>query len=75
MKSKERKELQERTIEDLGVLLTQAKDELITLYLDKKRGKVKNTSSLLHKRKDLARLYTILQEKQIDQSFGRGETK
>ncbi len=75
MKSKDRKELQERTVKDLAVLLATAKDELITLSLDNKRGKVKNTSSLLHKRKDLARIHTILKEKQMVEALSKHKTK
>lgn len=65
MKLKEKKQLREKTIKELQVLLAQTKDEDKALQFEHKRGKVKNTSSLLHKRKDIAKIYSILKEKEL----------
>ncbi|MBI2431087.1 MAG: 50S ribosomal protein L29 [Candidatus Levybacteria bacterium] len=68
MKIKEKKELHHKTAVELKALISQAKDELAILKMSKKRGKIKNTSALLHKRKDIARMYSILRERQLDEN-------
>lgn len=66
MKKKEKQQLREKTIKELQIELKQIKDELALLLFDHKRGKLKNTSSILHKRKTLAVIQTILQEKLLN---------
>ena len=65
MKTKAKKELHSKTGEELKVLLKTVKDEFFSLQLEHAQQKLKNTSSLLHKRKDIARINTILQEKNL----------
>lgn len=64
MKIKEKRQLRDKTKEELQVMLAKMKNELFTLRLEHSQGKLKNTSSLLHKRKDLALMYTVLSEKE-----------
>lgn len=64
MKLKAVKELHGKTIEELKVLLQTAMEELSVLRFDQSQGKLKNTSSFLHKRKDIARIQTVLKEKE-----------
>lgn len=65
MKAKEKKELHEKTEEELGQLIRQAKEELLRLNIEKSQKKLKNTSSVLQKRKNLAIMQTILNEKRF----------
>ena len=65
MKLKEKKELREKTIPELQLALVQLQESRRTDYLDAKRGKLKNTSLLLHKMKDIARISSILREKEL----------
>lgn len=64
MKLKAVKELHTKTVEELQVLLQTAAEELSLLRFDQAQGKLKNTSSFLHKRKDIARIQTVLREKE-----------
>ncbi len=65
MKTKEKKALREKTIAELHLALVEMQDSRRTDYLEAQRGKLKNTSSLLHKKKDIARISTILREKEL----------
>lgn len=65
MKTKEKKILREKTIAELKLSINEAKDGLRADYLEAQRGKLKNTSTLLHKRKDIARMSSILREKEL----------
>lgn len=65
MKIKEKKELQQKSIKELKLLLQQVKEELFRLRLEKFQKKLKNTSSIFQKRKDIARILTILKEKEF----------
>lgn len=65
MKIKEKKTLREKTIAELKLSISEAKDGLRADYLEAQRGKLKNTSLLLHKRKDIARMSSILREKEL----------
>lgn len=65
MKIKEKRNLREKPIKELQETVKQIKDELVALLFEHKRGKLKNTSSLLHKRKDMAVMQSILREKQL----------
>ncbi|MBI2074391.1 MAG: 50S ribosomal protein L29 [Candidatus Levybacteria bacterium] len=66
MKTKVKKELHTKTIEELKSLVNQTREELSNLKLEKVRKKLKNTSSILQKRKDMARILTILNEKEAE---------
>ncbi|GEM_PF-6332278 len=63
MKTKEKKEFREKTIQELQKALKQFREEFLSMVFEHDRGKLKNTSLLLHKRKDIARIKSILQEK------------
>lgn len=65
MKLKEKKELREKTIPELRAVLVLAQAARRADYLEAQRGKLKNTSLLLHKRKDIARISSILREKEL----------
>lgn len=65
MKIKEKKDLQQKSINELRLLLKQVKEELFSLSLEKVQKKLKNTSSISQKRKNIARILTILKEKEF----------
>lgn len=65
MKIKEKKDLQQKSVNELRLLLKQVKEELFSLRLEKVQKKLKNTSSIFQKRKDIARILTILKEKEF----------
>lgn len=64
MKKKEKQELQTKTIEELKTLLKEAKNLLLTMRFDLSRNKLKNTRSLFLKRKEIARILTVLNQKE-----------
>lgn len=65
MKTKEKQALREKTQEELRQMVIEAKQALEHERLEIRRGKVKNTSALLHKKKDIAKMSTILREKEL----------
>lgn len=65
MKTKQKQELHQKTREELENILRTAKAELLSLRLDHSLKKLKNTSSILHKRKEMAVIYTVLKEKDL----------
>lgn len=65
MKKKDIKEWCEKNIEELKVLLNEAKTELSHLRLELSTQKVKNVRQIMTKRKKIAALLTIIREKEI----------
>lgn len=65
MKTKDKKELHLKGIKELGKLVSDAKDALVTLRLDKTQNKLKNTSLLFVKRKEIAQMLTIIRLKEL----------
>jgi ribosomal protein L29 len=69
MKSKDRKELHLKSLEDLKKLAMDAKDALSDLALDKAQNKLKNTSQLSVKRKEIAQMLTLVREKELQEEM------
>lgn len=65
MKKAEKKELWGKTIPELRQTFVALQESLRSDYLEAKRGKLKNTSLLLHKKKDIARIGSILRGKEL----------
>lgn len=65
MKSKDKKELHLKSIKELSNLVVQAKDALAELKLDKTQNKLKNTSMLTLKRREIAQMLTIMRLKEL----------
>lgn len=63
--AKKEKKQKEQTVAELRLELDKIKEELLTLRLDKSIGKLKNTKSLFHKRKEIARILTYLKQKEV----------
>ena len=53
----------EKSLEDLEILLSESKKAICDLRFKKKAGEVKNTSVIAKNKKNVARIYTILNEK------------
>lgn len=69
MKSKDKKELHSKSVKELQKLATDAKDELVGLKLDKTQNKLKNTSLLSIKRKEIAQMLTIMRIKILSEAI------
>ncbi len=67
MKTKDKKELLLKSIKELSSLVIAAKDALSDLMLDKTQNKLKNTSQLSIKRKEIAQMLTILRGKELSE--------
>ncbi|MDO8657253.1 MAG: 50S ribosomal protein L29 [Candidatus Levybacteria bacterium] len=65
MKTKNKKEISTRTIQELKGLLKEAKDLLFSLRLEKSQNKLKNTRSIFLKRKEIAQILTLIRQKEI----------
>lgn len=65
MKSKDKKTLKSKDVKELLQFITEEKKSLFALKLDLLQNKLKNTRSLFAKRKDIARAFTYLREKQL----------
>jgi len=65
MKSKDKKELFTKSIQELGSLIVEAKDALAGMRLEKIQNKLKNTSQLSVKRKEIAQMMTVLRMKEL----------
>ena len=60
------KELRELTEDELEIRLAEAKIELFNLRFQVATGKQDNSSRLGHVRKDVARIFTLLREREIE---------
>jgi ribosomal protein L29 len=59
------KEIKDKSIEELHKLLIEYKNELAKIKISEKAGKIKNTMLSMNKRKDIARILTVLHDKEI----------
>jgi ribosomal protein L29 len=64
MKTKEKKELGQKTMPELTQMLREAKEAVYTLRLEKAQYKMKNMRAVFNKRKDVARILTKMKEKE-----------
>jgi ribosomal protein L29 len=65
MKNKDKADLHLKSQEELRKLLLETKQELIGLQLEQAQRKLKNTKSMALKKDDIARLQTIMREKEL----------
>jgi ribosomal protein L29 len=68
MKTKDKKELHSKSLQELRKVVTDAKDAVVSLRLDKSQNKLKNTSSLSLKRKEIAQILTIIRMKELSEN-------
>ena len=64
MKAKDKKAMREKTLGELRTRLAEVREALYLLRLDKSLSKLKNTRSILQKRKEVAQILTIIKEKE-----------
>ena len=65
MKTKDKKELHLKSLEDLKTLVKDAKELLSNLNLDKTQNKLKNTRQIFLKRKEIAQILTVIRGKEL----------
>lgn len=65
MKTRDKKALHLKSLEDIRGLIAQAKDALFGLKLDKVQNKLKNTRQLFVKRREIAQMLTIARGKEL----------
>jgi ribosomal protein L29 len=65
MKTKEKKQIREKNLDELKIALKEARNILFTLKLDKAQNKLKNLRSIFMKRKEIARILTAITEKEL----------
>lgn len=75
MKTKDRKELHLKNLQELNKMAADAKDLLSALKLDKTQNKLKNTSMLVQKRREIAQMLTIIRAKELSEIRQLAETK
>ncbi len=66
MKTKDKKDLFTKSQLELKKLLLDAKEALFNLRIDLSQNKLKNTSSITLKRKEIALILTALKEKEFE---------
>jgi len=69
MKKKDFQELRAKTKEELKGLIIKAQGELVRLKLEKKAGRLKDVHLPVKKSNDLARLKTILRERELNEDY------
>ena len=69
MKTKNKKELHLKSLQELKKLAMDTKDELSDLKLDKTQNKLKNTSLLSLKRKEIAQILTVIKMKGLQEEM------
>ncbi|MDP3988510.1 MAG: 50S ribosomal protein L29 [Candidatus Levybacteria bacterium] len=65
MKTKVKKDLHAKTLKELQTELKEAREQLFSLKLDKAQNKLKNLRAVFTKRKDIARILSIIKEKEF----------
>ena len=65
MKTKDKKGLRLKSIKELMTLVSDTKNLISGLRLDKTQNKLKNTRQIFAKRKEVAQILTILKEKEL----------
>lgn len=64
MKSKQKKELASKTIDELQNLLKETQEGLMKMRHEKSQFKLKNTRSIFNSRKQLAMILTFMKQKE-----------
>lgn len=73
MKAKDKKELHKKSIQELRKMVSEAKDALAKLKLEKVQNKLKNTSQLSVKRREIAQILTIMRIKELQKEMEANE--
>ncbi len=65
MKTKDKQDLRVKTTDELKKLVEEIRVDLFKMKLEHSMRKLKGTQSIFNKKKDVARILTILREKEI----------
>ena len=65
MKRNELKEVKSKEIKELQVMLKDLKSQIAKLTVERSSGKTKNVCLISQKRKDVARILTIIRQKEL----------
>jgi len=63
MKKKDFENLKNMTVEELESKVRDLREKLFNLKIERERGQLKDTSSIKHTRRDIARVLTLLKSK------------
>jgi ribosomal protein L29 len=75
MKTKDKKALHAKSLKELNKMISDAKDAIVDLELDKTQNKLKNTSQLSVKRREIAQMLTIARIKELAENLPAGGKK
>lgn len=67
MKKKEIRELSQKTLEDLRLLLVETRKNLLKCLMETRGGKLKNSRLVSRLRDDLARIETFIGQKRLQE--------
>lgn len=73
MKKNELKEIRALETDGIKAKVSKAKEELISLVMDKNMKKLKDVKAVFKKRKDIAQMLTILRQKQLLEKLRKEE--
>lgn len=62
---KDLKQIANKSEKELRELLKSKKEDLFKLNLDNKQNKIKNTRAIFNSRKEIARILTLIREKEL----------
>ena len=65
MKTKDKKELQAKTVDELKIIAEQLKGEIFTMKMEKSLHKLSNTRRIFEKQKERARVLTYISGKEL----------
>ncbi len=65
MKTKEKKQLHEKTKSELSAMLKVARDMLFNFRMEQSQHKLKNERALFHKRREIAQILTVMRGKEL----------
>ncbi|PIY93865.1 MAG: 50S ribosomal protein L29 [Candidatus Levybacteria bacterium CG_4_10_14_0_8_um_filter_35_23] len=66
MKTKEKKDLLTKDLKELRNMLKDARNALFSLRMEKAQVKLKDPRSIFHKRKEIAKILTVLRRKEYE---------
>lgn len=75
MKSKDKKDLFSKTINELKNLLRETENELFNLKLELSQNKLKNKKEVFYKRKKVAVILTAIREKELVSEIASAKSK
>lgn len=73
MKTKDKKELFEKTVDELKTLLAESRNELFNLKLSLAQRKLNNVKEVFFMRKKIAMILTAIREKELKGAIGKIE--